>query len=251
VSSFRPLEIGCGHCGERFVVQSIYSLNARRSPRLRERALAGTLQTFRCPGCGRPRVVEPTGPYLDLQRRQFFALFPADTFRYRSALVAFAARSCRENMIEFCAPMGREWAPTLKRRAIFGLERLREALLVDDAGLDDRLVEALKLQALRDLKPGAFDPRARLLFEGVGPGGALRMLHRAPAGTGGLEVEQSFSLPRRAYDRLAADREALAAAMPEIFEGWVVDWRAAILPDEPLPAAWTPDPLAGRPPPPG
>lgn len=134
-------------------------------------------------------------------------------------------------MVERAAPIvQQEMAPRMKQRVIFGLAALREKIVCFDAGVDDRLVEALKLQLLRDLGLTFADGG---YFHLVAVTGLELEFEYAP--DAGSEVKR-MPVPRGLLDELAADRAQIEAAMPELWNDIVVDYRVMLVPDASLAA---------------
>jgi hypothetical protein len=232
VSLLQPVEIRCARCEQRFEVEAAETLNVSQRPELREAVLAGTLHCFECPGCGSPLLLEKRVAYLDFARRHWLTVFPARSLRHRSALEAMARESFEEVMLRNCPPIVRSWAPDFERfqRVVFGMPALREKLLVFDAGIDDRLLEVLKLQMFRDLDL-PFDPAASLRFERADED-ELTFHFRAGAEPGPPAV---VAISRVHLDRLAGQGGAPPAEVLPELAGRVVDYRIALVPDEPLP----------------
>src|SRR4029079_15944705 len=107
----------------------------------------------------------------------------------------------------------------MTRRLIFGLAALREKLITFDAGLDDRVVELLKIQLLRDLR-GNF--AADDYFHLVAVGGAELVFEKRHADG----MIRKLPIPRSLYADLAALpnlAELIAQAFPD---GLLFDYRA-------------------------
>src|SRR5690606_24211282 len=136
------------------------------------------------------------------------------------------------------------WGREMTRRLVFGLAPLREKLIAGDAGLDDRVVELLKIQLIRDLRDrfSATDyfhlvavADTELVFERTHPDGLIRML----------------PIPRGMYDALAGDPELPKMIELAFPDGLIVDHRAMLVPeadDADAPEAAAPE-AAGAPPP--
>jgi len=222
MSTYRLQPIVC-RCGSSFEGELWDSLHVSRRPDVRDQILDGTFHRFACPACGQPVGVERRLAYTDFPRRQWFTVFPRIDLRHRDELVAFARASFQATMVERAPALVQAWAPALTERAVFGLASLREKLVVLDAGLDDRLIEALKLQLVRTaglvLHPDTFlhvvaVESDTLLFE-YGPPG--RRPTRLP-------------VPRELYALLGAERERLRGDLPWLFDDILVDHRSVLVP---------------------
>jgi hypothetical protein len=219
VSSFVPLELECA-CGERFRVSVAESLNVGRMPRYRDAIRAGTFHVFACPACGRRTHVDKLFAYSDFGRRHWYTVAPAAELARLDEYLELAESSFRLTMLERAPPMVQRAADELERRLVFGLAALREKLLAFDSGLDDRLLEVLKLQLATEVAL-PLDLEARIHLSEVG--GDFLVIRAGRAGAGYEELE--VALDR--YTDLARRREAVAAAWPALFSSLVVDWRLA------------------------
>src|SRR5260370_25538495 len=68
----------CPACAEDLELEVAYSVNAARRPDLRQAILDGTLQRETCIECGATFRLEPELTYLDVSRRLWLLLLPAD-----------------------------------------------------------------------------------------------------------------------------------------------------------------------------
>ena len=167
MSTFVKIEVACPACGTAADRMVATSINASRSPEWREAILAGRFQRFACARSGCGEVVTPLlpFPYLDFHRKQYVGVFPhGDESRWweheREPEGAY-----ERNLGALAPPVARPIGEDMVVRTVFGLDALREKIVVLDAGVDDALVEALKLRLLvgrDDLSP-APDDRPRLL----------------------------------------------------------------------------------------
>lgn len=137
------------------------SVNIDRTPRVREQILAGEFHRVPSP-TGRGRVsVEKAFFYFDFGRKQFFLVLPRwDRHKWQEA-----SRDLREMITRIPETL----VPPDQRniRVIFGLAELREKLLAFDAGLSDRMVEALKVLAMYEHPRLARSPRLNLVLNRV------------------------------------------------------------------------------------
>lgn len=147
MSILRDEQIVCA-CGTPVRMTVADSLNAGRLPHLKHALLDRTLHVFRCDACQRLLVVEKDVMYFDFDRRQFFCMYPRTERANEAALGAQVMgayqRWLNENAPPFVASAGKEFLV----RVCFGYEELREKVVIDDAGLSDLVIEALKLDIL-------------------------------------------------------------------------------------------------------
>ncbi len=237
MSTTFPAELACPHCppgpaGEpaTFPVELYTNLHVSRSPERRAQILAGQFSVFACPACGGRIRVEPTMLYTDFETWKWYAVFARSAIRHRSALVALVDAGFHHNLEVAAPPMVREWGPQFTRRVVFGLASLRDKLLCDDHGLDDRALEALKWLVLRESAPSAIQPATDAWLDHV-EDDRLVLGVEPPAGSDGTVVTRWIGVAR---ERLA---EAAGYVATLGLDGEVVDWRAGLWPDDPLASA--------------
>jgi hypothetical protein len=207
-------------------------LHVSRLPQVRAAILDGTFHVFGCPGCGARARLEKLLAYTDFPRRHWMTVLPPDELLRWRAWQQFARRSFVAVTEERAAPVIRAMAPSFRPhlRIVFGLGALREKLLVFDAGLDDRVLELVKLELF--VRAGLMlHPAAQLSFERSDGDSLLLAYRQEPQAT-----PRIVSAPRRRYQQLAAEPLASRATLPDLFDGIFVDWRAALIPgDQPIP----------------
>jgi hypothetical protein len=143
----------------------------------------------------------------------------------RDEVAAFARRSFEMTMKERAPEVVKGWAEEMKQRVIFGMASLREKLVLFEAGLDDRVIELLKLQLCQEgvqamhadayFHVTAVDSD-EILFEVAAPppGAAPRML----------------SILRQRYVMLELQRDVLRDHVPWLRDELVVDYRILMAP---------------------
>lgn len=190
--------ITCPGCKATSVARIHRSVNVTTEPALKEQLLTGRLFTFACPSCGRSsRVVHPELVYHDVQRGYLLQM---------DALGKFDAASLR----------GLEGSLPPVTRVVRDSNALLEKVKVFDAGLDDRVIEVLKLVLASQQRD---DTTTRWLFEGTGTpnnpeGRDLRFTLLSSKGISGVAV------PRAAYEDLRVKLEAAGKLVP--LPAWAV-----------------------------
>lgn len=245
MSTFAPATLMCP-CGERVHADVADGLHISRLPEVRRAILDGTFHRFPCPACGRVLQIEKLLAYTDFPRRHWFTVVPERDLAIRGRWIQLADESFRTTMVDRAAPIVKSWAPEFTRRVVFGLASLREKLVLSDEGLDDRLIELLKLDLRRELglleEPGAY-----LFVSRRSSSRSIVVEFSRPGGAGTSEAEVSLD----GYEELAAaDPDELAARVPGMWDGLVVDHRVLLVRDEDagdpdLPAAIAP-PVMGE-----
>src|SRR5664279_1371498 len=195
MSTFVPSTIIC-RCGEHYVVDVANGLHISARPDIREKILAGTFHRFDCPNCGTKTQIDALLSYTDFPARLWFTIAPSTSLPWRNRYLEIARQGFESTMQRNAPELVIGWAAEMTRRLVFGLAALREKLIILDAKLDDRVIELLKIQLIRDLRD-TFSPTdyfhltsvsdRELVFEKTHPDGIIR---RAP-------------FPRVLYDDLA------------------------------------------------
>jgi hypothetical protein len=223
MSTFVPSTIVC-RCGKRYDVEIANGLHISLRPDLRRSILDGTFHRFFCPACGMTTMIDATMSFTDFPRRQWFTIAPSHGLPWRRQWLELARASFQATMVDNAPDMVVGWGREMTRRLMFGLAALREKLVISDAGLDDRVVELMKIQIVRDLR-GELSPSHYfhlvavrghdIAFERTHPDGLIR----------------EFALPRRIYDELAHQPEIenwIELAFPD---GLLIDHRAMLVPE--------------------
>jgi hypothetical protein len=223
MSTFVPSTIAC-RCGKRYDVEVANGLHISLRPDLRRNILDGTFHRFFCPACGMTTMIDATMSFTDFPRRQWFTIAPSTGLPWRRQWLELARASFQATMVDNAPEMVVGWGREMTRRLMFGLAALREKLVISDAELDDRVVELMKIQVVRDLR-GELSPNHyfhlvavrgdELAFERTHPDGLIR----------------EFALPRRIYDELAHQPEVenwIELAFPD---GLLIDHRAMLVPE--------------------
>lgn len=222
MSVYQSRALTCPHCQHVATWSVAVSLNAARAAPQRQQILDGTFQRFTCSACG--EMFRADGPliYIDFDAKLWIGVFPtpweAAWWEHEEEPLGVFQRY----MIERCPPLVRSWAPGFEVRSVFGLERLREKLVAHGAGIDDRVLEAYKLDLLRGLGPYELAPSARPRLRELGPDGAMFHVPRPEPG-----APHRFALVRVAraeIARVAAAREGeWASTIAAVSAGPYVD----------------------------
>jgi hypothetical protein len=224
---FRQHTVTCA-CGRVFKVSLADSINVKRSPAAREAILRSELHRGTCPGCHERMTVEKPFYYTDLTRNALFKVLP------RGERHTFKAASKRLDAVAKLVPNELTEGPR-KLRVLFGMDELREKLVAEDAGFDDRVVELLKVLLIYEHPVLLRRPRLRLTLDSVSKT-ELRFLATYEHDKKGFRV----AFPRKLAEELARDRKKLEAwtagahraPLFDLPDHWVNTWR------------WSPQPTA-------
>jgi len=157
---YHPITVKCD-CGNSLTVQLADSINVKRSPEAREKILRGELHRAACPACNRQMTVEKPFYYTDLSRNAFFRVSP----RGERHLWKKASAQLEQAANFFPNAISKSDERTL--RVVFGMDELREKLVAQDSGLDDRLVELLKVFLIYEHPVLLRRARLRLILDEV------------------------------------------------------------------------------------
>jgi hypothetical protein len=231
VSTFRIHPVTCPSCGHRFEVEIAHGLHVTRLPRIREQLVGGTFQVYPCPACRASALYEATVVYTDFERGEYVAAETPSSATWQTALTRHQTvfRDCFEAGPAIAQDMGAKF----KRRIVFGFRALREKLVLWDAGLDDRIVEAVKGDLLADEGEAPRDVVLRIAR--VLDGGHLLFAAYEPVALPGelppdqLRVVQQpaphdfFTAPAARYAARAAEPSAIARDYPWLHDDWFID----------------------------
>jgi hypothetical protein len=209
MSTFRTCDCPCPACGV-VVSRSIARvLNVARSPAVVAEIRAGTFQRFTCGACGEVNAVDVDMVLLDLEQRFFVGMYPREAEPEWRSLEEHPLELWRSTMVESAPAI--IWDKTLgcRVRTVFGLEALQEKLLCFERGLDDAMLEVLKLDLARNgvLHP-AHRPRRAAVDESVL---TFRWL------------DQSVPVPRANLDAIELQPVPWAVALSAVGAGPYVD----------------------------
>ncbi|MCB9727278.1 MAG: CpXC domain-containing protein [Deltaproteobacteria bacterium] len=217
MSTTHPVTLHCPSCEASQRVLMPESANVQRSPSWRTQVLDGTLNRFACEACGAVFVVERDLLYTDLDRGVFIGVF-ARARRGEVAELSETIRRTFEEVVGTEAPRAvRESFPETRPRVVFGYAELREKVVCFDHGLDDRVVEAIKLALLEGI-PGAAAARVSgLVLVEVQEDGGLVL---APVGGDRPFGDRPFVVaPPAMVAEMHARAEHLAVLLPSLFNG--------------------------------
>lgn len=140
---YHPVNVTCT-CGSSFRANLARSVNAGRTPAVREQILRGEFHRVICSTCGRRNAAEPPFFYTDLSRNAVYFVRPrGERFTHRD-------HSKRLDLAAADVPADLASSDVRQLRVLYGLDELREKLVAQNAGIDDRVVELLKIFLLQE-----------------------------------------------------------------------------------------------------
>lgn len=195
-----PVKFPCPGCGATVEHDAWTLVNARRGPELADRLLAGTLFEFSCPECGYSASLTSPCLYLDPEHDACVYLV-VDKGMARRAAEMFEGLDGEDSAI------GRS-----KKRIVFDRRDLRGVAVALANGIDDRVVEILKMAVAGSARQqGSVAPDGECEADLVGTEDGNLLFEVEADGTG-----LTAALPRGAYD-LYADalaRSSMAGDRP-------------------------------------
>jgi hypothetical protein len=134
-------------CGTPLEVNQAETVNAVLQPHFRQAILDREFHRYLCQVCGRTIELDVKFSYLDWDRRQFFVVVPVADLPRADELVP-GVKELYERIF-FRAPPGvKQVGSELMVRLVFGMEELREKIVLDEARLSDLILEAVKMQVM-------------------------------------------------------------------------------------------------------
>lgn len=149
MSTFVQQTVTCPACGDQAERTVCISLNAVRAPEHATALRQGTFQHVKCRSCAQIFAMDAPMLYLDVDHGLWLSMYPRIWEKHWDRLEGETLASWKRNTQENAPPMVRQWMGNMTIRAVFGLAALREKVLLQEAGIDDRYVELLKLSIMR------------------------------------------------------------------------------------------------------
>jgi hypothetical protein len=228
MSLFETIQVACPQCQTEVSFGAVHSVNADRRPDFRQAILKGTFQRETCGQCGHAFRLEPQMTYLDIGRKQFILVRPAEAVGEWDALEDVARVLHAEMFGERAADEARELGRDLVVRVVFGWAALREKLLCAELGLDDVTLELVKLALLRSLDEVPLTDSTELRLAAVE---GDELVFGWISATTEAAVE-TVRVPKSLYDEIRAAPQAWQTARDELASGAYVDLARLLVPAE-------------------
>jgi hypothetical protein len=194
----------CRACGAAIEATSFESINPTRHPFLQDQLLQRSLLLRSCGSCGAPHQHYDRLIWTDLPGKLCVCIVQEADRPHWARLEKEALSALSVPLREEGPPAVRRWGAEVVIRLVFGTEELREKVICRLAGLDDRVVEYLKVTLL-DREQGVVP-----VLDGCGgPADDLRFRF--------LDREETVPLPRDRYRQAAARTAELADELPGVF----------------------------------
>lgn len=143
--------VRCPACGAEQEEKVFVSVNGARIKTAAQRITEGRWGNVTCLACGQGYLADPPQLYCDLPGGIWLARYPLGWRGRFAALETEAEATFSKEFLERPPAAIREQAAAVRRRICFGRMQFVEKLLAWRHGIDDRLLECLKLGLSRDL----------------------------------------------------------------------------------------------------
>ena len=151
MSTFVRQPVPCPQCGTFADHDVATSVNAARNPELRQALLDERFQVLTCAACGHAFSFLGEFVYLDFDRRHIIGVFPSSSEPLWPRCERHITEAYEKNLGPSAPVIARPFGERMDVRCVFGLGALREKLVLQEAGLDDVVVEAAKLDLFRSM----------------------------------------------------------------------------------------------------
>lgn len=200
--------VTCRRCGENQLARLAHGVHVTRAPEIREQLFGRTFHAVTCNVCKHTFVAERPLVYTDIDRRHWIQVErEAERSRwpeYEPAVDATFERAF------IGSPLARELSERMKVRLVFGLEELREKLVIWRANLSDAAMECLKIELIRR-EPTRL--RGRMIIDDVSADHTLTC----------VVGDKRIAVDSATVEQFDADTR-LEARFPELFGGRYVSY---------------------------
>jgi hypothetical protein len=221
MSSFTVVTVNCPHCQRDFETGAADSLNVTRMPWAREQILSGLFHEATCTHCGRQANLDRAFLFTDMGRGHFIMVhntLDIETWRpLEDAADALFSESLSQSPSFTSRPL------SYSLRVVFGLPALADKLRVWDAGLDDAVVEVLKLELFASVP--ALRARGDLLLNVVAVNDSAGHIEIEARQLGKSTAPSFYAASLSRYRELAAARFELEDRFPGLFFRPFSSWR--------------------------
>lgn len=219
MSLFSNPTLTCESCGHVYSIDAVESINADRRPDYREAILGNQFQDMVCPNCGYSFRLAPLFSYLDVGHGQWIACWPAPRMPEYRAAEAEATELFNKTYGPEAPAAAHELGAGLSPRVTFGWPAVREKLLIGELGLNDVVLEMMKLDLLRRLPEAPVQTGVELrLIERQDERLRLRWLNAQDE-----SMISQISVGTELYDAIAADETGWAEIRAMLTDGPFVD----------------------------
>jgi len=204
MSTWFEEQVTCPHCNTEQTARLAHGVHVTRAPEIRDQLFARTFHAVTCRFCAKVFVAQRPLLYTDIDRRHWIQV-ALEIERPRWPELEKATDAIYERAFTG-SPLARELSERMKIRLVFGLEELREKLVIWNANLSDAAMECLKIDLVRREPALA---HSRLIVDRVAPDHA--MLIR-------VDGARTIAVDAATVEQFDDDRR-LETRFPELFGG--------------------------------
>jgi len=221
MSTFYTRQIACPGCRAPIDAWLARGVHATRRTDLRDEIFARTFHRCTCAACDARLEIEQHLVYTDFDLHHWIYVA---TERDRPEWPQWEARlrSDVAHVFSDHSPLVHGVGDLLRSRVVVGYEELREKLVLWRAGLDDALVECIKVRALAD-EPALATAGSRLVVDRVEPDDRLVLLWFADGAA--TDPQREIALRSSWLADTDRDRASLMSRFDELFHGGYVSFR--------------------------
>ncbi|MEO8701709.1 MAG: CpXC domain-containing protein [Kofleriaceae bacterium] len=146
MSTWFDEDVACVGCGIVQTARLAHGIHASRAPEVRAQLFARTFHRIECRSCGLAFTGQRPLVYTDMERKHWLQVALANE-RPRWPELEVATGEIFDRAF-VGSPLVEDLYQGFKVRLVFGLEELREKLVIWAGGLDDAVVECVKAQLI-------------------------------------------------------------------------------------------------------
>lgn len=225
MSLFETTSIQCPACDTVTDFQAAGSVNADRRPDLRDAILDNTFQNVICPSCNEALRLEPVVNYLDVELGLWLAAYPPRQIGDYLTLEDEVQTLFDESYGAASSASAQDVGAALLPRLTFGWPAMREKLFLRQQGLDDVVIEMLKLDLLRRLPEAPLRAGVELRVTDV-TDAALRFVWIETASE---DILQAFECNKALLVEITDNQDAWAEVRRGLTQGLFVDMQKMYL----------------------
>lgn len=151
-TSWTEEEMTCPRCGERKMMKRYRIINGSQKPKMKEKILKNRVFYFECNNCRLEAPLTYPSVYIDSKKKLAVLLTPEMEEETRKLMQELGA------------------LPGYKKRLVDNINDLKEKIMIAENRLDDRVIELVKIEYIRQLeKEMKDDTLMNILFDYKGP----------------------------------------------------------------------------------
>lgn len=137
-------KIACPYCGHEQDFMSYINIDVDIEPDMKEKIMSDEIFTFTCEECGKKALMAFPCLVSDMEKKYIFWLIANFDDEQKKALDDDLAASMKNDE-------DRKFAEGYTRRIVGSINELKEKILIADEGLDDRVIEVMKILCINEV----------------------------------------------------------------------------------------------------